>query len=317
MNDFMSPESYLDLLTRYVAELANQLRPSSEEIHPGGPLPGCTMRLGVRADLLTSQELQGELGGLAALGGAAASLTETMYEGPGKDLGYLEPALAQLAEAMEGALGQLDAGESPESLGGDPVWLTVLSRLRSAGTPLEIMDELDACARQWEDRWCKCELPPDQDHQLRQRWLTFREYGDAMFGFQEKGSPNKIDQGEKSASVVLLVDGVLRREQLLHKLQDLGLAAQATTSPEAAMSLVRPQGRARAIICDNLEPSNHLVHLGRLNVSPKDRPALVLISTGPGHPAAELQRARNLGADGIWTEPFNTQPLAGIGVPSR
>ena len=58
----------------------------------------------------------------------------------------------------------------------DPEWLLVLSWLESAGSPLEIMDELDACAKRWEARWCDGDLPEDQEQELQRRWQTFRRY---------------------------------------------------------------------------------------------------------------------------------------------
>lgn len=312
MNDTRQSENYLEILTGFVAELADQLRLSFVGAATETPLPACTARLSVLADLLTSSQLQNDLGSLVQLGNAIVSLIDAMYEGPDKDLVHLEPALEELTDALETTLGRLDAGEPAARLGGDPVWLTILSRLQSAGTPLEIMDELDACARHWEERWCKCELPPEQESQLRQRWLTFREYGDAMFAGTGAAAAPAMRSREAGEGVILLVDSILRREQLLHKLQGMGFSAQTTATPETAMSLVRSQERARAIICDNLEPSNHLIHLGRLKKGQKGRPALVLITAGSGSPTADLQRARNLGADGVWAEPFNTQPLAGI-----
>lgn len=314
MNDFKQPENYLDILIRSVAELADQLRHSYSGAAAGAALPACTARLGVLADLLTSFPLQGDLGSLAGLGAAIGSLTDAMYEGPDKDLDYLEPALEELTVVLESALGRLDNGEPAPQLDGDPVWLTVISRLQSAGTPLEIMDELDACARQWEERWCQRELPAEQGKQLRQRWSTFREYGDAMFAPEMAEASFASNKTEVETGLILLIDSILRREQLLHKLQDMGLSAQTTTSAEAAMSLARSPGRARAIICDNLEPSNHLVQLGRLKNGQKGHPALVLITAGPASSATELQWAHNLGADGVWAEPFNTPPLAGIGT---
>jgi len=144
--------------------------------------------------------------------------------------------------------------------------------------------------------------------------LTFREYGDAMFAPEMAGPSSVSKKAGAETELILLVDSVLRREQLLHKLQDMGLTAQTTTSAEAAMSLARSPGRARAIICDNLEPSNHLVQLGRLKNGQKGHPALVLITAGSASSATELQWAHDLGADGVWTEPFNTPPLAGIGT---
>lgn len=309
----MRPENYVELLTHALAELADRLRLCSEEPAAETTIPACTARLDAVAALLRSAELRTELGPLAALGDELADLLAIMRDCPGRDLGYLGPALELLAGALENTLRQLDQGASLVQAAGDPEWLAVLSRLANAGTPLEIMDELDAGAKRWENRWCDEGLSPGQEAELHRRWLTFRAYGDAMFGSTDQ-QPRRGESPETgdAAQVVLLVESVLRREHLLKKLRAGGLAVQtAATAAEAAV-LAASSGAVRAILCDDLEPSRNLSRLSPRRREGGGLPALVLVTGGSGNPAEDLRRARSRGADGVWTEPFNTDPFANV-----
>lgn len=309
----MRPENYVELLTQALAELADRLRQGTGEPTPETTLPSCTPRLDAMARLLASSELRTELGPLAALGDGLADLLAVMRDCPGRDLGYLGPALGLLAGTLENSLRRLDRAGSLVELTGDPEWLAVLSRLADAGTPLEIMDELDADARGWEQRWCDAGLTPDQEAELHRRWLTFRAYGDAMFGVGElemrtEGSPDPVE----AAEVVLLVESVLRRDHLLKKLRARGLEVRtAATAAEAAALAASPE-QVRAILCDDLEPSRNLSRLGAGRRGGGTLPALVLVTGGSGHPAEDLRLARSRGADGVWAEPFSADPLADI-----
>ena len=66
------------------------------------------------------------------------------------------------------------------------------------------------------------------------------------------------------------------------------------------------------MLCDNLEPSRHLIAVrARLaHLAPEDRPPLVLVAAG-GDAAERLQeRAEHLGARGAWSEPWRADDLA-------
>ena len=56
----------------------------------------------------------------------------------------------------------------------------------------------------------------------------------------------------------------------------------------------------------------HLVRLVHNAQEVGDYPALVLITSGSGNQEGDLRRARALGAQGVWTEPFKSGPLAHI-----
>jgi len=305
-------ENYADLVIRSLAELADRLRRSPPGPAGESPVPACIPRLEVSAALFNDLVLPPPAGSLPGLGKALYGLLAAMEDAPAGTPGFLEPVLADLAEVLESILRRLDEGETSAQLARDPAWLQILSRLESAGTPLEIMDELDARARRWEDRWCEDDLPPDVEQELRRRWRTFRDYGDAMFQLPAlPAGPEARDQ----VPVVLLIESILHREQLLRKLDRLGFAVRTAASPEEALGMISHPEPPSFFFCDNLEPSNHLVCLVHGARQAQDLPDLVLVTAGSGNPRADLQRARQLGAAGVWIEPFDLGSLSGIPVP--
>lgn len=316
MSDLIRPEDYAALLATTLAELSEQLRQRSVQHTGEASLPRCTARLEVLARLLADPNLVAAPGSLTAVGESLRGLLAALGDSPGRDLAYLEPGLEFLAEVLEATLARLDSGEMAGTICGDPLWLAVLSRLSTAGTPLEIMDELDACARRWEEQWCDRNLTLGQERELRRRWQTFREYGDAMFGQSSQGQVAGNVGATPSGQLLLLVESVLRREQLLQRLHAVGHDARPAASLQDALDCLRQPTRTRAILCDNLEPSHHLTRLAlkkeTLQQENGPLPALILVTGGSGNSAADLKRARGLGADGVWAEPFKNDPISGL-----
>jgi CheY-like chemotaxis protein len=308
----MHAEDYIHLLNHSLAELADRLRHSSGPSRAGSSLPPCVPRLEAVARLLSSASLRPDLGPLASLGSELKTFLGVLRDCPGCDLAWLAPALGLLADTLEGTLDRIDRGVPLAEVAADPEWLLVLSWLESAGSPLEIMDELDACAKRWEARWCDGDLPEDQEQELQRRWQTFRRYGDAMFGRLEPGQETRVTEARTAHQVVLLVESVLRREHLLQKLRERGLGVKVAATAAEAATLAQGPPAVKAVLCDDLEPSRNLARLVSRRAEQPGFPALVLVTGGSGNSAADLQRARSHGADGVWIEPFGNDPLDGL-----
>lgn len=112
---------------------------------------------------------------------------------------------------------------------------------------------------------------------------------------------------DEAGPVVLAMAGALRREQVRGRLEALGLETIVPPAGDSAGALAAEMG-ARAILADDLEPERRLARLARHRTGNNDR-TLILVSTGNCHPAAEDARARRLGADGAWCEPWLAQDL--------
>ena len=311
MTDNRSPENYMALVARSLAELVDRLRHSVDEPIADTWSPVSLARLRVCArllPLLESHECQ-------RLATALEDLIEVLGDSPGRDLSYLDPCLETLAQVLEEAFQEVDRGCAVADLGTGPAWLAALSRLATAGTPLEVMDDLDSCAHGWEERWGDGRLPPAVERELRQRWLTYRDYGDAVFGSgpsPEVRLADAIPPASSGGELHLLLDSRLRREQLVDRLRGWGYDLRALHSAEEAAAIIRHgEGDCRAILCDQLVPGRNLGQLVRLRRQMGiGFPTLVLVTSGTGEAAVDLQRARALGADLVWTEPFQRDPLA-------
>jgi hypothetical protein len=82
----------------------------------------------------------------------------------------------------------------------------------------------------------------------------------------------------------------------------MGLETVVPPDKGSAEALAAGMG-AQAILADDLEPERSLTRLARRRPGAGDW-ALILVSAGDCHPAAENARARRLGADGAWCEPW-------------
>ncbi len=308
MTDIRSSGNYLGLVARSVAELVDQLRLSAGEPSADALPPAGTSRLRVAARLLP---LTGDTS-CARLGRALEQLVEELANSPGRDLSALEPALEVLAQAVEELFAGLDAGRDAMVLGDDPVWLGVLSRLAVAGSALEVMEDLDRCARQWEVRWADRQLPAEVEEQLQRRWSTYREYGNAVFGgaVADPG-PRRSPEETVPREMVVLLESRMRLEQLQDRLRQWGYELLVAADARQAVALAgRRPAACRAILCDQMVPGRNLGALLRLRQEVQDPlPPLVLVTSGSGDSRADLQRARAMGADLVWTEPFAADPL--------
>lgn len=303
----------LALVAQSLAELADRLRPfpSPSGIQAAtGCLPPAVPRLEAGARLLGHPDLQARLAPLDTLAPPLSQLLNEIKAIPGLDTSWLDATLDQLAGVLEQVLDRLDEGEDPVHLAASPLWLPVLSRLHAVGTPVEVMDAIDREAQDWETRWADQDLTSSQEEALRRRWITFRDYGDATFG----GADPSAREGVARAGLVgLLVAGPLRRENVRQKLSERGYQVREAGNPAAALGLLEGVSVVRALVCDCQEPTNHLHQLVRA-LSGKGqqgggRPPLILIAGGAGPAAISENRARHLGADGLWRAPFHEDPL--------
>jgi len=308
VNGFLGPGQYLELMTQSLAELANRLRHFPADGGQDIPLSASLSRLETAQALLASTQLNDEELNLLPLASALARLLTAISDTPGRDLSGLDPVLEKLAAALEQTWDDLDRGVPLTEIWGNPRWLAVLSHLETSGTALEVMDQLDAQAQLWETRWGDHDLTLAQEQELHRRWLTFRDYGDAMFSESHREAMTR--QGNLRP-VLLLVEGHLRREQLLQKLRSHAFDVRPLATVDQVLSYLQSDLNIGAFFCDNLEPTNHLTQVVRLLGPMASKPPLILVA-GSGKSADQQSRARTLGADGLWTDPFQDHPLSGL-----
>jgi len=110
------------------------------------------------------------------------------------------------------------------------------------------------------------------------------------------------------AAVVLLVGSPFLREILASRLAAAGHATVSAAAPADVPPLLAGPRPPALVLCDNEEPTNHLRALRRL-LAGAPGPALVLVASGTGPAAGGVRRARAVGADGIWPEPWRAEQL--------
>jgi CheY-like chemotaxis protein len=321
MTDFAAEKSHSDQLADHLAGLQKQLRL--------GACPPVDLARPLRS--LLSLKMAGLLlGGVAeaaqdrSLGRFSAALTDFMEfltENPGACPPHLEPVLDRLLGFLEGLLHKADEGIPHAELTRDPGWELMLSSFRQAGTPLAVCDDIEHLLQRWADQWLGQPMASDQEIQLRQRWRNVRRSADALLDRTVALSSTRIGQPATTrparpradkGEFLLLIAGVLRREQIRQKLLTSGFYVDIARDVDEATELCAAGAIPTALICDNLEPSNHLREIrARLTETlPERLPPLVLIATGSG-PARHLERrAAALGARGVWAEPFQVEDLA-------
>ena len=99
-----------------------------------------------------------------------------------------------------------------------------------------------------------------------------------------------------------------------------GYEVVAHEEPEALARAVPEQDNLVAVICDCHEPTNHLTRLRQLlearGILAADQPSLILLGQGSGNLDVATGRARALAADGLWLEPYKTDPLSSLFPPA-
>lgn len=318
MTDYAEPVTGLKILTDTLAELDHKLRLSLPPPIHDTLLPPDLPPLKIAAGLL------GELGreaaghGYARCGVALSRLIATWEAAPAGFNSALEPALQSLSVWLEDLFGLLDAGQSPRDLAGHGRWLLLAEALKQAGTCLSVFAELENTLLGWEAAWSERDLDAHTEQRLHQRWSALRRYADALFldGApvpESLAAPGPVGPEAVATPVTiqLLVDSSFRRSQIQEILTAAGYPVEVVPDVDAAVGacLVRP---GCAIVCDNLEPSNHLLKVRQAlqTVSGADRtPVILITSTGAASAPDDRDRARRMGATGLWREPFHPVDL--------
>jgi hypothetical protein len=288
-----TPRDAPGLLAHELAELRGRLRPSPS---PSGADPAALGRLQVTAALLP--ELADRAPGFLRLGLELDRLLARIVAEPGIWPAILDPFLDDLADFLDDRLAACDRGDDPAA---GPGWEERCSVWRRLGTPREMMAVLEREMRRWEGRW------PDAGPAVAADWRAFRAAADRVFAGGDAGSSVEPAGG---GAVVLSLGGALRREQVRARLAAMGFEIVAAPEPGCEEALAAGI-RARAVLADDLEPGRRLSRLVRQREGDRSW-ALVLVATGDCDPAAENARARRLGADGAWCEPWRPDELRRI-----
>jgi len=150
---------------------------------------------------------------------------------------------------------------------------------------------------------------------LRRRWADLRRYGDALFAAPDSGrsgDARKPDGGPRT--IWLVVDSSFRRSQLQQILAAGGFRIKVADNPAAAVAACL-ETSGGTMICDNLEPSSHLLGVRRALTASGAVNQVPVILIAPAAAGAEPQareRALRLGATGLWLEPFTLSSLQQI-----
>ena len=300
------------LLADYLAELLERFRHFSGLKEPAPGMASHAARIKVSGRLLASVgQVPGPGGeGFIRLGGVLSEWVARCESSPESFPFHLAFPLGRLADFLEEMLVRRDQGVPPAELCRDPGWEAVLDLFRHAGTPLAVLDEVELLFGKWGRRWSESNLTPVQVKRLKRRWLSLGKRGDVLFFNAERPVPPEADSWDSvaaSGEILLLVDSAFRREEIRDKLTDRNFRVELPCDPAQALEFLAAGPTPRAILCDNLEPTLHLVRLkdGLAKADMGANIPLVLVVGSSLAGAADGQRARLLGAVAAWREPFD------------
>ena len=317
MNDSPLPASFPGLLAGHLAKLNHQLRHlranglDSAVVAAAGPSHTVVKRLQVAAALLSDPDAcrGAEQASLQRLGLVLGELLSGLNETPASVPAYLLTPLGHLAEFLTEVFDRLDAGEEPALLCRDVRWESLLAVFINAGTVLQGLDEVEDRLLAWSRRYAEKDLSASQELALQHRWSLLREFGDSLFGATAQGRRGEDLTGRR---VMLLLDSPFRQAQLGERLREAGCLVETSGDPCGLMARVEDPLPPELLLCDNLEPSLHLtVVRARLeSLTEAKRPPLVLVAATGGRPEKLRDRAKHLGAQGTWADPFRPADLA-------
>ena len=302
-----------------VAELRKRFRHFDGEAQGAPGLASHLARIKISARLLPSAGLPAETAreGFVRLSGVLAERVaryESVPESLPRNLG---PPVARLADYLEEVLDRLDDGTPLATVALDTGWGTVQASFENAGTPLEVFEDAEDLFRKWDRRWALDDLTPIRAKDLGRRWRRLNEPGDRLFlaGEYNQAAPDLADAGPPGAPIlVLLVDSSFLRERLRDRLQEAGFRVEVPEDPGRARELLEREPTVQAVLGDNLEPTRHLVRLaaevaehamGRV-------PPFILVAGGALVHGEGDRRARALGAEAAWADPFRAADLRRI-----
>jgi CheY-like chemotaxis protein len=143
-----------------------------------------------------------------------------------------------------------------------------------------------------------------------------RDFGDTLFGLTdhpavERGTP-PVGWGLTGRRVMLLLDSPFRQSQLCERLREAGCVVETAGDPGGLLARVGDPLPPEILLCDNLEPSLHLTAVREKlqALAPTGLPPLILVATSGGSPSMLRDRAKHLGAQGTWADPFRPADLA-------
>ncbi len=299
-------------LADYLAELLERFRHFSGLREPAPGMASHLARIKVSARLLAAVvQAPGPAGeGFVRLSGVLAEWVARFESSPESFPLHLVFPLGRLADFLEELLAKRDQGSAPAELYRDTGWESALESFRHSGTPLAVLDEAEALFRKWGRRWSESNLTPAQEQRLKGRWLNLRKRGDVLFFPAERQVHRMEESGDSAtepAEILLLVDSAFRREEIREKLSDRNYRVDLPCDPGQALEYLAIGPAPRAILCDNLEPTRHLVRMkeGLASVPMGAKIPLVLVVGSSLADASDRERARLLGAGAAWKEPFD------------
>ncbi len=319
MNVFNQRDNGPGQLADYLAELLQRFRHFCGTRETVSGMASHLTRIKVSARLLTAlDESSGSRGeGFARLGGVLGEWVTCFESSPESFPIHLYSPLERLADYLEEILARRDQGVPASELAADGGWSAVLASFCHAGTPLAVLEDVDDQFRRWGARWDVDSLTPVQERQLYRRWLSLRKRGDVLF--QVGGRRNHLEEDGPGSDrgaplLLLLVDSTFRRDQITEKLAGHVFRVEIPCDPGQTLEFLAAGSLPRAVLCDNVEPTRHLdrVRDGLAEGTAAGTVPLVLIVGSSSTGAADLQRAKSLGAEGAWREPYDPADLQRI-----
>jgi CheY-like chemotaxis protein len=305
-------------LADYLAELLKQFRHFSSPLESAPKIGPSLARIRVSARLLSKFEVvdRSIAESFTRLGGVLQEWVDFFGSSPETLPDHLVSPLTRLADFLEVMMARCDQGTAVAELARDPGWSRLLATFRHAGTPLAVLEDVEDLFTKWGLRWNDQNLTPVQEQSLRRRWLSMRKHGDVLFRVNGGRQAWQEDDPEASGKqgIMMLIDSNFRRDLVRDKLTNRGFRVEVPCDPVQALEFLASGSRPRAILCDNLEPTRHLVRVkeGLASLRRGKGIPLILVVGSTLAGSSDQDRAFSLGAVAAWREPFDPIDLERI-----
>ncbi len=306
-------------LADYLAELLKRFRHFSSPMEPAPGMASHLVRIKVSARLLTALDRSPVRAseGFVRLGGVLSEWVNCFEASPESFPLHLVSPIQRLADYLEELLARRDQGVPTVELDRDTGWRAVLASFHHAGTPLAVLEDVEDLFDRWGCRWNDENLTPLQEQQLLKRWLSLRKRGDVLFLEDKEPKPWPDDHRKPThdfPEIMLLVDSMFRRDEIRDKLTDRNYRVEIPCDPDQALEFLAAGPAPRAVLCDNMEPTLHLVRLqeGLSSLAGGTEIPLILVVGSTLAGTLDDERARSLGAVAAWREPFDPVDLGRI-----